>query len=282
MLKSAILFITWQCQNWCPYCWQRQAQKNGEFTPEPFLPVDRWVEALNRLDIETLDISGGEPTMQPDFFRMLERLNARRIAMTSNLVGDLTEFVQRISPEKVFSITASLHPTGKMTNDVFTGKILLLKARGFNVTVNFVTYPEQMYMLPHYRAHFERLGFRFHVDPYAQTKFFPYSFTQEERDFLRPYIAQDRETFFMKKPEAKEDALMLCSGGRTHLNIQPNGDAYRCIFDKVEGLAKVGNIFDPAFEPYATDRPCSDWWRCSGCDRDKVTLTRPSLEVIAP
>lgn len=272
-MKSAVLFITWHCQNFCPYCWQRQAQKFGEFTPEPLLPAEKWIEAINRMKIETLDISGGEPFMQPDFIKLIESIKVTRVAFTSNLRHDITELVQKVSPEKLFSITASYHPTSDMSLEEFSGKILLLKAKGFSVTINYVAYPEQMYLIGASQAYFNKLGFRFHVDPYAQTKFFPYEFSKEELDFLKIYVKEDRQNFFDKP----KDDYRFCSGGRTHLNIQPNGDAYRCISDKVDRLPMVGNIFDPEFKPYNEDKVCNKYWRCSGCDKDKVEIKEPRI-----
>jgi MoaA/NifB/PqqE/SkfB family radical SAM enzyme len=275
LINSAVLFLTWHCNLNCPYCWERQAQKHGKFTPEPFIDTDKWIEALNRLEIGTLDISGGEPFMQPRFFEMLQGLNAKRIAVTTNISHDLTQFVKTISPQKVFSMTLSYHPTSRMSFDEFFGKALLLKNKGFQITVNYVAYPEQMYMIPMLHGRFTSAGIRFHIDPYAPTEFFPYEFSEQEKAFLAPFVGGDRANFF----EKEMDGHRICSGGRTHLNIQPTGDAYRCIHDKVTGLKKVGNIFDADFSPLKEDEACYDWINCSGCDRDKVEITKPRILV---
>ena len=267
-MLTAVLFLTFKCNFNCPYCWERQAQKHGKFIPEPFIDSAKWVVALNRLDLEVLDITGGEPFMQPDFFSLLEGLRCPQIAITTNLSFDLTAFAQRISPEKVVSLTVSYHPTSTMSFDEFFGKCLFLKSKGFNITVNFVAYPEQMYLIPMACGRFQSSGMRFHVDPYIQTEFFPYKFSDSERAFLSPYVGKDRDNFFQKKATGHK----LCSGGRDHINIQPSGDAYRCIHDKVRGLPKIGNIFDEGFTVNADDTICDDWVNCSGCDRDKITL----------
>jgi MoaA/NifB/PqqE/SkfB family radical SAM enzyme len=128
-----------------------------------------------------------------------------------------------------------------------------------------------MYLIPKLKHEFERNDLRFHVDPYAPTEFYPYQFSDEEKAFLSPFIGADRDNFLDKTM----DGHRLCSGGRTHLNIQPDGMAYRCIHDKVNILQPVGNIFDESFRLNDNDTVCNDWANCSGCDRDKVKISRP-------
>ena len=267
MLKSAVLFLTWNCNMNCPYCWERQAQKNGKFTPEPFIDTDKWIESINKLDIQTLDISGGEPFSQPRFYDLIKGINVPRVAITTNISYDLTSFVRDVSPDRIISMTVSYHPTQKMSFESFLGKCLFLRENGFNITINYVTYPEQMYLIPTLKAQLLGMGFKFHVDPYVPTEFFPYTFSQEELDFLAPYVAGDRV-----KPTGDPSKPKMCSGGRDHLNIHPTGDAFRCIHDKVLGLDKVGNIFDKDFKLNKRNTQCDDWANCSGCDRDKVTM----------
>ena len=268
-LKSAVWFLTWKCNNRCPYCWEAQRQARGEFTPGDFLPSDTWTGAWNRLVPDVLDITGGEPWLQPGFIEMLDGLDDRiQIAITTNATKDLTEFVQRIRPEKICSMTLSLHPTQRMSRETFIGKCQLLKGRGFPITVNFVAWPEQMWLIPMYKEIFEKLGIRFHVDPYAATPYGLFEFSEHEKDFLRQYVTGDRSYWFGEV----EKYAVLCSGGYDHLNVQPNGDAFRCIRDKILNRDKVGNILDSDFSLYPVWTRCEDYYRCVGCDKDKVKV----------
>jgi hypothetical protein len=268
MLKSTVWFITWNCNNFCPYCWERQRQKRGEFTPEPFLDYQLWVDAWNKLKPAVLDITGGEPFMQPNFLEMLEALSEEmKIAITTNLTFDITQFVQRITCKKVFSITASLHPTSPMNNDVFLGKIFLLMNRGFKVTVNFVAYPEQMFLTDTYRNVFTKNGINFHVDPYSQTPFFPFNYTEQEKKYLGFFIASDRQNAL-----TDEVRPVKCSAGLDHLTVYPDGTAYRCINDSILKAAPIGRIFDIDFKLNTEFKPCVDYNKCAGCNRDKVEV----------
>jgi MoaA/NifB/PqqE/SkfB family radical SAM enzyme/Flp pilus assembly protein TadD len=275
LLTSAVWFLTWACNFKCPYCWEVQRIAHGELKPDPFLKAEKWVAAWNRIRPATLDISGGEPFLQPDFIPMLQGMdNSIRIAITTNLSFDLTEFVQKISPNKVFSMTLSFHPTQKLPLNVFLGKALLLKNRGFRTMVNFVTYPEQLWMLGNYKQLFESHGLGFHVDPYATTPYYPFALSEKERAYLRPFVGGDRAHASALTGDKKE-VHVLCSGGLTHLNVQPNGDAYRCIRDKIDGPAnRVGNLFDPGFKLLPEWRHCGFYHDCPGCDRDKVKVKR--------
>jgi hypothetical protein len=72
------------------------------------------------------------------------------------------------------------------------------------------------------------------------------------------------------KPDAPID--VLCSGGVDHINVQPDGSAWRCILERQLGLNPLGNVFDPGFELLTGSRQCAESLQCPACDRDKVTL----------
>lgn len=271
MLKSVVWFITWNCQNHCPYCWQRQRQARGEFVPEPFIDWQKWAEAWNKIAQKNgigfvMDISGGEPFIQPGFIDLLAALDDDiHLAITTNVKADMTEFVQKVSPAKVFSMTLSFHPT-EMDFMRFFGKVLLLKNRGFKITVNFVTWPEQMYLIPEIKSVLDKYDIRLHIDPYCPTPYRPYDLTNEEKSFLKRFIDTDR----VIAPSGVRP--VMCSGGQEHLVVVPNGDAFRCVNDSIKG-ARIGNILDAdGFELNREKTPCADYNVCAGCDRDKVKV----------
>lgn len=250
----------------CHYCWQRQGNKNGEYIPTAFIDSEMWIEALNRIGFEIIDISGGEPFLQPGIIEILKRVKGK-IGITSNLTMPMAEFVSEVSPDKVVSITASYHPSQTLGFDQFIGRVLLLKAKGFNITVNFVGHPDQMYLIPALKKNIDGLGVRFHVDPYVPY-LKPYPFSDQEKEFLSKFVGSDREHYLK---EAKI-STKKCSAGKTHLHIQPNGDAYRCYTDFVQKKPKIGNIFEKSFRGSSGDGDCSIWSKCLGCDKDKVEI----------
>jgi MoaA/NifB/PqqE/SkfB family radical SAM enzyme len=243
-------------------------RKEGKFKPEPLRPAEEWVKAINKIKPQLLDITGGEPTLMPDFVDMIEKLDPTiKVAFTTNLSGSMHELVRRIRPDRVTSITVSFHPTHKGVDlNGFTAKAVDLVNAGFQVTVNYVAWPGQMDLIPMLKQHFEHKGIRFHIDPFS---FVGFEYDETQKEFLKPYIEKDR------LPDAQKGDLHKCSGGMDHLNIQPNGDAYRCILDKqINEEACVGNIFDEDFKPIDGETLCSHRYQCPGCDKDKVKVEK--------
>jgi MoaA/NifB/PqqE/SkfB family radical SAM enzyme len=189
-----------------------------------------------------------------------------RIAITTNLKENIVPFVREISPAKVFSITASYHPTS-MSLEMFMGKVLLLKNKGFRVVVNFVTWPEQMYLLPRVKKEVEDAGLIFHTDPYAPTPYMPYEWDAYEQNFLKSFVGDDRA------PREQQPRPVLCSAGMDHLTVMPDGKAYRCLNDVIAGRQPVGLIFDKTFSLNTTATFCDEYHKCAGCNRDKVTVS---------
>ncbi len=268
-LKSAVWFMTWKCNMKCTYCWEVQRIASGDLIPEKLTSYLDWLEPWKKLNPEILDISGGEPFLQKDFVPFINGLNnSTKISITTNLTHDLTDFVQNVNPDKINSITCSLHPSQKLLPfDLYVGRILLLKNRGFDLTVNFVTWPEQLWLIPKYKKYFENeIGVRFHVDPYAATPTHPFKWSNSELDFIKKYVGSDRSHWF--KNEDEND--VLCSGGVEHISVQPNGDIYRCIEDKHRNIKPIANLKDKNLTLNPTLTFCDVHFKCPGCDKDKI------------
>lgn len=279
MLRSAVWFTTYACNFKCHYCWEVQAQAAGLYKPAPFGDsAGPWVTAWNRLKPRVLDITGGEPFLLPWFVDLIEGLDPEiKLGLTTNLSHDLTGFVQRVPADRFASVTCSFHPTENgtarhpMNPDLFLGRCLLLKNRGFRVSVNYVVWPEQLWLIADHKARFERHGLRFHVDPYSSISYYPIELTEAEQAYAAQFVGSGRATH----PWAAEHGpgyRVDCDGGLSHLNVQPDGTAHRCILDHKLGVRPVGNVLDPAFELYERATACTEHWRCPGCDRDKVRV----------
>ena len=75
---------------------------------------------------------------------------------------------------------------------------------------------------------------------------YPYEYTNAERDFLRPWIWESLRTELnVVKPAVATE--VHCSGGVNHLNVQPDGSAWRCILERQLGVNPLGSVFDPGF-----------------------------------
>ena len=232
-----------------------------------------WVDSFNRLKPGIIDITGGEPFLNKNLIDIVNGLEAR-VAITTNLSQPILEFAQKVSPEKVFSMTLSYHPTqASITQEAFVGKVLLLANRGFNVTINFVAYPEQIYLIPAVKGLFEGMGIRFHVDPYAEDNQLRFKYSERENRFLSQFVTTDRA--FRVNDVAR---LVTCSGGRDYIQVDPDGFAYRCMTMNLRKESPIGNILDKTFKLNDTDEICYTGDLCGGCDRDKCRIVPAKAE----
>lgn len=278
-LKSAVWFTTMACNYHCHYCWEVQAQDRGEFKAAPWdKNADRWVSAWNRLKPGILDVTGGEPFLLPWLVDFYERLDpAIKLGMTTNISHDLTQFVQRVPPERFVNITCSWHPSDNGTKSqpnnlfLFTGRLMLLKQRGYPVCVNYVAWPEQLWMIGFFKEWFESRGVRFHVDPYSSIAYYPFDLSEAEAQYVRKHTGPDREPHEWTTQHGR-NYQVDCSGGIDHISVQPDGSAWRCILDRQLLINPLGNILDDDFRLLDTPRTCHEHWRCPGCDRDKVAV----------
>jgi len=238
----------------------------GELKDEPFIPMKTAVSSWNDIHPDLLDITGGEPFVYPNFVKFLSGLDKDiSLAMTTNLYTDLTEFVSEIPASRFRSITVSYHPSQRMGLDCFLGKALLLQHRGFHVNVNFVAYPEQMWMIPKLKEVFEKENrLKFHVDPYSQTKFHSFDFNDEEKAWLSEWIGKDRKQIAGVRP-------VQCSAGMDRIVVFPDGLIYGCLRDKIDGKDPMGYL-GHEFEPNKKYGFCANANVCAGCDRDHVTI----------
>ena len=277
MLRTAVWWTTMACNFKCKYCWEVQAQERGEFKPEPFKPWKDWLEAWNRLRPRYLDITGGEPFLPGiGLLEVLQGLDREiLVSITSNLSHPLLDFVQRVSPQQVHSITASFHPSengtkaNPMNPEIFIGRVKLLQEFGFRVTANIVAWPEQIWLIPHWVSMFEAQGILWHVDPYQSIAYYPWTYTEAQQELLGRYVTRQRAGCVNPQPDGK---LVSCSGGVDHISVQPDGSAWRCILERQQMANCLGNVFDPEFTLLENPGECSQSWQCPGCDRDKVTV----------
>jgi MoaA/NifB/PqqE/SkfB family radical SAM enzyme len=264
-MRSAIWFLTWKCNYKCPYCWEVQRASRGEIEHEPFIDFDQAVAAWNAIRPAILDISGGEPFLFPRFAEMINALDSEiKVAITTNLSLDITQFTQSVSPARCKSMTLSYHPIQCRNFDAFVGAALMLKNLGYCITVNFVTWPAQMWLIPILRHRFEALDIRFHVDPYAQTPHYPYRCSAKEAALVAEHCGADRRPAEGVRP-------VTCSAGIDHVVAFPDGQVYRCINDKLRGLAPLGSLQE-GVKLLSEWAPCDNYNVCAGCDKDKVKV----------
>ncbi|MCR4403458.1 MAG: hypothetical protein NUW12_11940 [Firmicutes bacterium] len=265
-MRHASWFLTVRCNFDCPYCWERlykDLYKGVEF-PSPQECAAAW----NRIPGELLiDISGGEPFLYRGLFEFFALLDSdKKIAISTNASGDIAKFIQVVPPERCVSITLSYHPSNQNNMHDFVGKALCLKNRGYPVVVNFVMYPEQMWLFPKLEKIFGYFGVPVHADPYGQNPRNPaFTYNEAELEFLRRYVPDDRRYILERRA-----GRFLCDAGDRHFVVMPDGEAYECLTRRLYGMPSFGNIFDPNFG-LATSRVACEVVACATCDYDHTS-----------
>jgi len=164
------------CNYDCDYC---KCSSSIEYTKKtipssfPELSDQEWIDFFKKIKKEykygIITLSGGEP------FRKIKTLtNVIRelqdsflFAITTNLSLPIVQFIRNIKPHNV-DFNLSLHPSSTKFNfDMFLGRALLLKKSGFNVKVNFVAYPEQIYLYDKYNKIFSEYNILVELIPFA-------------------------------------------------------------------------------------------------------------------
>jgi MoaA/NifB/PqqE/SkfB family radical SAM enzyme len=268
-LESAIWFITRACNYKCPYCWEINNQEN--YAPEPFIDSEKWVEGWNRIKPKILDITGGEPMLQPNFLELLEGLDKHiKLAMTTNLSDDkIVAQIANKHAKRFCSMTLSYHPSQTDWHNFFW-KANLLKQRGVeNLTVNFVSYPTQLWGIGEVEEQCKRLGIRFHLDPYSPYPGGEYKLSDREIEYISKYHKDENRELAGVTERYPKGTNVMCPAGMSHIQVFPNGDVYRCGAMSV-GRLPIGNLLNPYFKLLEKEEFCDRVNMCYGCDWDKV------------
>lgn len=255
MLKSVIIWLNFWCNFRCNYCevWK---SKRDFLVPE----ASKWLDALNQFPKLNVDLTGGEPSAHPAFYKILHGLRDDiTIGITTNL--SLLK-IDKLPLTRDLSITCSLHPTqfDRFPFEKWLEKLRVLKSIYKNLTVNYVAWTGQLKELEGFRSKIEAEDVRFHVDSDQNQQ----TYTPEQQSLFKEAIKDDRS---MGRENFKVYPR-LCTAGMTHVHILPNGDLKRCYYGGWNFHNKLGNLFT-GFKLHDTPMFCNPK-NCGGCDLDKI------------
>lgn len=164
---SVLFAPSWKCNFSCRYCGLPSGRE--EYV------VEKWLErfdkffTLNKIGGGLFQITGGEPLYYKDIDKLFVFLHTKnfKIGLTTNLTGNIYENIISCTTNEYFSsINCSLHPTDKNFKwECFKNGVQLLKLFGYNVSVNFVGYPDQITLAPEYNKWCMDIGVDFSLIP---------------------------------------------------------------------------------------------------------------------
>jgi MoaA/NifB/PqqE/SkfB family radical SAM enzyme len=273
-----LLNPTFRCNYKCSYCPVVTKFDFGEVFPYGGeQPVERWLEAFERLPGAVIYVAGGEPFLYRGLPQLINELQPKHqvIGVVTNL-SVRSEVYLRV--EKKLHLNASFHREF-VEQAPFIQKIHELAGR-FHIHVNFVATPENMAVLEQVDREFSKEHISLHVDPYSNPEFI---YSDAQRALIDKYVQRDRKPEFL---DYEDYSAKQCSAGRNYISIAPNGDVFTCaggmsyIYSTVYAhlvkghptdLFRMGNIFDPNWSLNSSDIICS--LPCKeACDRDAVKM----------
>jgi len=240
--------IHYRCNFRCPYCWfYKEWARLGRRSR--YLSTDEWMVHWRRIYDKygevRIEIVGGEPFIYPNFIELVKKLSSiHLIKITTNLSGNIEEFIKEIDPLRV-ELDLNFHILFIDLETVIR-KSLFLKNAGFKSGICYLAYPPQMHKIKYLSRIFAAHGINFALAAYwgnYNGKNYPDSYTQEEKDMMRPYLGDiDRVSYHLnaKSPKGK-----LCNAGYKYADIQGDGRVVRC---GPMNNKSIGNIFDGDFQ----------------------------------
>lgn len=253
------------CNYRCPYCflagrWDEDAKMDKEFSKDKVIAA--WSRMKDKYGECSICISGGEPTLFPNFFECIDAISKMHsVGICTNLSVDISKFIDLANP---VALSVSYHPHFADASDLLN-KLSLLKRHQWELKVEVVGWPPLIPKLDEYCLIFQE--YKFSVLPFwgkYNEKNYPIDYSEEEKKVINKYIAnRDGESFKTNPPIVKG---RLCRAGQVYANILPNGEVTRCSF----GGEKIGrNFFDADFKLldrahrcYSEHCGCLEWVVC--------------------
>jgi MoaA/NifB/PqqE/SkfB family radical SAM enzyme len=273
--------IHYKCNYRCPYCffagyWSDVEKRNA------YLPNDKWVCAWKRLGERCkniqITITGGEPTIYPDFANLLIRLTGfASIAFDTNLSLDFDQLRlinDNVDKKKLF-MGLSFHPLFANKAD-FLKKVEYLRDNGFHIRVHYVTYPEQLGGLKDFQEIITSMGVNFAPLPFRgiyKDKVYPSSFNDTDKAAITNIAGKletPKEVRWVNDLVTQVKSLgKKCNAGRYYCRVDSDGTAYVCAKAAMKNKDRyvLGNIFEDTFklndEPVTCEQetcPCEFRW----------------------
>ena len=248
------VFLTFACNLKCSYCINNFEQK---LIRKKVISGKDFVMGLNRIvsrDDLPLTLQGGEPTMHPDFYYIINNIKPElKLDILTNLQFDIDEFIEKVDPARVkrnspyASIRISYHPE-QMKLDELIKDTLKLKNAGFSVGIWGVLHPASEKAILDAMEKCKKLGIDFRT-----------------KEFLGTYGGRLYGTYrYPGACDGKFRKKVRCR--TTELLIDSEGNVFLCHADLYSGKNKIGSILDPEFEIEDKFRDCSDFGHCNPCD----------------
>lgn len=249
------VFFTLGCNLSCSYCINHLT---GKAKGRNHLTASDWIAALNRIQLSNqkipLTIQGGEPTILPHFYEIINGLDERlELDLLTNIQFNVEEFSEKISTKKFkrdapyASIRVSFHPETMDLNETIK-KVNYLRQRDYSIGLFSVIDPRYQKTLKQLDVECENLGIDFRY-----------------KELLGVMDGHLYGSFKYQDAVAAKE-LKSCDCRTTELLIGPDGNVHRCHHDLYNRILPVGNMLDDDYKIQDEFRHCRFYGNCNPCD----------------
>ena len=286
------------CNFRCTYCAILPEDLGGKISV--YASPREWLDAFNETGKSwLLHITGGEPSIYPGFVELCEHLTRDHYSsINTNFANpSLDNFCENVDAARVHYINAALHyeeRIKKTSIDIFIERALKFKERDFNLLISSVMAPTVARVFGELQAAFEAHGL--FVIPKVMRgwyagKFYPDSYTRGERTLIRHHLAGARQRYaavLARMAEAPTINMFaderflrgipnyrgsLCASGSKFVEIEPNGDVFRCSSGQM-----LGNVLKRNIKLLSSVRRCDTSYCPYFCEK----YTSPPFAIAEP
>jgi len=258
--------LTYACNLSCVHCLSSSGRRDpAELSTDE---CKRVIDELERMQVFYVNIGGGEPTVRPDFWELVDYATAHHVGVkfSTNGLRITPEVARRLAGSDYVDVQISLDGATAEVNDAVRGRgsfEMAMRAMqnlaqagfaGFKISV--VMTRQNVPQLDAFKAIADSFGAQLRI-----TRLRPSGRGADVWDELHPTAAQQRDlydwlvahgenvltgdSFFHLAGYGQElPGLNMCGAGRVVCLIDPVGDVYACPFAIHEEFL-AGNVRDP-------------------------------------
>lgn len=138
--KKLICFPVLHCNQHCAYCINDYGTFSGSQLPSNLnrrlSPWSKWAEALSSVDVSEIHITGGEPTLHPDFPSILSSVaRGPSVLLATNASDKSVDQLSRTPKRDDVLIVISYHAT-QTAPDKFAARVSSIRSMGWKVVIH--------------------------------------------------------------------------------------------------------------------------------------------------